>query len=95
MVTFSLKVLAKFDHCSNRSQKLHECLLTCARQIFTTAHKLRFSLILLCQPVTVLVGLYVLMGKRMKLHNKRFIYWFIFFPYFIVAGLLLEITILQ
>ena len=44
MVTFNLKVLAKFGLCSNCSQKLHECLLARARKNFASARMLGFSL---------------------------------------------------
>ena len=37
MVSFNLKVLAKFCLCSNCSQKLDECSLARARKIFATA----------------------------------------------------------
>ena len=37
MVSFNLKVLAKFGLCSNCSQKLHGCSLASARQIFASA----------------------------------------------------------
>ena len=37
MVSFNLKVLAKFGVCLNCSQKLHECSLARARKIFATA----------------------------------------------------------
>ena len=37
MVSFNLKVLAKFGLCSNCSQKLHGCSLARARKIFATA----------------------------------------------------------
>ena len=43
MVPFELKVLAKFGHCSNCSQKLDECSLARARKIFATARMLGFS----------------------------------------------------
>jgi len=43
MVPFELKVLAKFGHCSNCSQKLDECSLAGARKIFATAPMLGFS----------------------------------------------------
>ena len=137
MVSFSLKVLAKFGLCSSCSQKLHECSLARARKIFATARMLaisfkcarllEISLILLCsyflyindksvmiwlkqkgwniltfgfslssiaQPVTVVEALCVLSGKRTKLHDNYFVYWFILYvnlSYFIVAGFLLEI----
>ena len=58
MVSFNLKVLAKFGLCSNCAQKLHGCLLARARKIFATARMLAFlfkcarrreiSLVLLC-----------------------------------------------
>jgi len=44
MVSFNLKVLAKFGLCSNCSQKLDECSLARARKNFATARMLRFSL---------------------------------------------------
>ena len=44
MVPSHLKVLAKFGLCSNCSQKLDECSLACARQIFARARMLGFSL---------------------------------------------------
>ena len=37
MVSFNLKVLAKFGLCSNCSQKLDGCSLARARKIFATA----------------------------------------------------------
>ena len=43
MVSFNLKVLAKFGLCSNCSQKLTECSLARARKIFATARMLTFS----------------------------------------------------
>ena len=43
MVSFNLKVLAKFGLCSNCSQKLHGCSLARARKIFATARMLAFS----------------------------------------------------
>ena len=122
MVSFNLRVLAKFGLCSNCSQKLHGCSLACARKIFATARMpafllkcaqlLKISLILLCsyflyinnksvmiwlkqkgwniltfgfslsstaQPVTVLEAPCVLSGKRTKLHDKHFVYWFILY----------------
>ena len=39
----NLKVLAKFGLCSNCSQKLDECSLSRAREIFATARMLGFS----------------------------------------------------
>ena len=44
MVQCNLKVLAKFDLCSNCSQKLDVCSLARARQIFASARMLGFSL---------------------------------------------------
>jgi len=44
MVSFKLKVLAKFGLCSNCSQKLDECSRARARKIFSTACMLGFSL---------------------------------------------------
>jgi len=44
MVPVNLKVLAKFGHRSNCSQKLGECSLARARKIFVTARMLEFSL---------------------------------------------------
>ena len=44
MVPFGLKVLAKFDLCSNCSQEIHRCSLARARKIFATARMLVFSL---------------------------------------------------
>ena len=43
MVSFNLKVLAKFCLCSNCSQKLPECSLARAHKIFATARMLTFS----------------------------------------------------
>ena len=43
MVSFNLKVLAKFGLCSNCSQKLHGWSLARARKIFATARMLAFS----------------------------------------------------
>ena len=43
MVSFNLKMLAKFGLCSNCSQKLHGCSLARARKIFATACVLAFS----------------------------------------------------
>ena len=40
MVSFNLKVLAKFGLCSNCSQKLDGCSLARARKIFATACQL-------------------------------------------------------
>ena len=40
MVSFNLKVLAKFGLCSNCSQKLDGCSLACARKIFATAYQM-------------------------------------------------------
>ena len=37
MVSFNLKVLAKFGCCSNCSQKLDGCSLACVRKNFVTA----------------------------------------------------------
>ena len=37
MVSFNLKVLAKFDRCSNCLQKVDGCLLAFARKNFATA----------------------------------------------------------
>ena len=44
MVSFNLKVLAKFGLCSNCSQKLYGCSLARTRKIFATARMLAFSL---------------------------------------------------
>ena len=44
MVSFNLKVLAKYGLCSNCSQKLHGCSLARARKLFATARMLTFSL---------------------------------------------------
>ena len=44
MVPFNLKVLAKFCLCSNCSQKLEECSLARAREIFASARMLGFLL---------------------------------------------------
>ena len=44
MVSFNLKVLAKFGLCSNCSQKLDESSLARARKNFATARMLGFSL---------------------------------------------------
>ena len=43
MVPYNLKVLAKFDLCSNCSRKLDECSLARARKIFASARMLGFS----------------------------------------------------
>ena len=40
MVSFNLKVLAKFGLCSNCSQKLDGCSLARARKIFATAYQM-------------------------------------------------------
>ena len=49
MVPLNLKVLAKFDLCSNYLQKLDKCSLACGHKIFATARMLGFSLkFLLC-----------------------------------------------
>ena len=44
MVPSNLKVLAKFDLCSNCPQKLHKCSLARASKIFASARMLGFSL---------------------------------------------------
>jgi len=44
MVSFNLKVLAKFGLCSTCSLKLDECSFARARKIFATARMLGFSL---------------------------------------------------
>ena len=44
MVSFNLKVPAKFGLCSNCSKKLHGCSLARARKLFATARMLAFSL---------------------------------------------------
>ena len=44
MVSFNLKMLAKFGLCSNCSQKLDECSLARARKNFAAACMLGFSL---------------------------------------------------
>ena len=38
-----------------------------------------FTLSSTVQPVTVLEALYVLSGKRTKLHDKHIVYWFILY----------------
>jgi len=44
MVPFNFKVLAKFGHCSNCSQKIDECSLARTRKIFVTTRMLGLSI---------------------------------------------------
>ena len=70
MVSFNLKVLAKFGLCSNCSQKLHECSLARARKIFATAcQMLELAKINTLLAKTILYPLYCLYSIQNNNNN--------------------------
>lgn len=48
-----------------------------------------FSLFITVQPVTVLEALYVLSGKRTKLHDKKYVSWYSLYHISSIAGFVL------
>ena len=72
MVPSNLKVLAKFGVCSNCSQKLDECSLARARNIFASARILGFALKIACKgglSLTLMRG--YLLACKQDLHVRK------------------------
>ena len=77
MVTFNLKVLAKFGLCSNCSQKLDGCSLARARKIFETACQMlvlaKINTLLACSQMLAKTILYPLLRKLARVNDVNII----------------------
>ena len=72
MVSFNLKVLAKFGLCSNCSQKLHRCSLARGRKIFATARML--AILFKCGPLLE-ISLILLCSYFLYINDKSVMIW--------------------
>ena len=81
MVSFNLKVLAKFCLCSNCSQKLDGCSLARARKIFATACQMlalpEINTLLACSQMLAKTILYPFLFERAFKMMKNGVYFIV------------------